>query len=121
MFVIRALLKSCTYDGTTTTLSVNTTTLSVRVDPDETDTIVVDDPDDFTCPRFVWDACNRIEEYASDLVSLPYAWQHELRRQLDAREARSMSVGDSIIVDDPYGFRYVTWDVAPIGFTRSPA
>lgn len=45
-------------------------------------------------PEDVYEACNRIESFWTDLDNLPHEWQKSLRRQLDGLNASSMSVGD---------------------------
>lgn len=45
-------------------------------------------------PEDVFEACNRIGSFWSDLDSLPHQWQKSLRTQLDGLNACSMSVGD---------------------------
>lgn len=82
-------------------------------------TIITEEIPAETDPEQIFRALNRIEDVDYDCLNLDHEWQKELRFELDAAKAPSMSVGDTItfeadsgellgaVIVKPFGFQYI--------------
>lgn len=72
-------------------------------------TFTVDVPDHELDPETVWRAGNRIDSLEGDLANLAQPWQRDIRRALDANEAPSLSVGDTLVLTSDSGTPLVSY------------
>ena len=96
-----------------------------RIVPDRTpvELIIHDHPVEFE-PEWVFAACNRVEDLASDLRRFRYLysdqpWLCHLRRAIDSVAAPSMSVEDTIDVVSESGEYLGTWTCDPFDWSFS--
>lgn len=69
----------------------------------------VDVPDHELDPETVWRAGNRVDSLDGDLAVLAQPWQRDIRRALDANEAPSLSVGDTLALASDSGTPLIRW------------